>query len=130
MRAQPQPPVTTSQPSFRAAANFVRVDVYPTVKGLPVRDLTAADFELFEDGAPQAVTQFERVDISTITTRDERRDPGRVSDGKAQAADPRRRVFVLYLDTWHTTAAGAERARQPLIDMLERLVGPDDSSLW
>ena len=33
---------------------------------------------------------------------------------------------MLFLDTWHTTFAGAVYARKPLIDMLERLIGPDD----
>ena len=32
------------QPTFRAGANLVRVDVYPMLKGAPVRDLTKQDF--------------------------------------------------------------------------------------
>jgi VWFA-related protein len=115
-----------TQPAFRVEANFVRVDVYPTAKGQPVTDLTADDFEILEDGAPQSVTQFEHVALSTTTAREERRDPVSTDQARAQAADPRRRVFVIYLDTWHTTFAGAVRARKPLVDMLERLIGPDD----
>lgn len=119
-------PATPGQPSFRVEANFVRVDVYPTAKGAPITDLTADDFEVLEDGKPQKVTQFERVALSTTTAREERRDPVSAADGLQQAADPRRRVFVLFLDTWHTTFAGAVYARKPLIDMLERLIGPED----
>ena len=116
-----------TQPTFRVEANFVRVDVYPTDgNGAPITDLTADDFELLEDGKAQQVTQFERVALSTTTAREERRDPVSVSDARAQAADPRRRVFVVFLDTWHTTFAGAVRARKPIVDMLERLIGPDD----
>ncbi len=123
----PVEPADPGQPSFRVEANFVRVDVYPTnAKGEPVTDLTADDFELLEDGKTQTVTQFERVALSTTTAREERRDPVSAADGRQQAADPRRRVFVLFLDTWHTTFAGAVRARKPLIDMLERLIGPED----
>lgn len=132
MRAQGQPAAPQgqdagNQPTFRVEANFVRVDVYPTdAKGAPITDLTADDFELLEDGRPQQVTQFERVALSTTTARDERLDPTSAADGRAQAADPRRRVFVVFLDTWHTTFAGAVRARKPIVDMLERLIGPDD----
>jgi VWFA-related protein len=136
MRAQGQapatPPPTTdggqpTQPSFRVEANFVRVDVYPThADGTPVTDLTANDFELLEDGKPQAVTQFEHVALSTTTAREERRDPVSADDGRRQAADPRRRVYVIFLDMWHSTFEGAVRARRPIVDMLERLIGPDD----
>ena len=122
----PEPPAPT-QPSFRVEANFVRVDVYPTnAKGEPITDLTADDFEVLEDNSPQKVTQFERVALSTTTAREERRDPVSADDGRRQAADPRRRVFVIFLDTWHTDFAGAVRARKPLVNMLERLIGPDD----
>ncbi len=105
----------------------MRVDVYPTnAKGEPITDLTADDFEVLEDNKPQKVTQFERVALSTTTAREERRDPVSADDGRRQAADPRRRVFVIFLDTWHTDFAGAVRARKPLVNMLERLIGPDD----
>ena len=116
-----------AQPTFRVEANFVRVDVYPTnAKGEPITDLTADDFEVLEDNKPQKVTQFERVALSTTTAREERRDPVSADDGRRQAADPRRRVYVIFLDTWHTDFAGAVRARKPLVNMLERLIGPDD----
>ncbi len=114
------------RPTFRLEANYVRVDAYPTVDGQPVADLTADDFEILEDGKPQQVEQFERVQLSGLTAREERRDPVSVADAREQAGDPRRRVFVVYLDTFHTTFTGSHRAREPLVNMLERLIGPDD----
>lgn len=120
-------PPADAQPTFRVEANFVRVDVYPTnARGEPITDLTAEDFEVLEDNTAQKVTQFERVALSTTTAREERRDPVSADDGRRQAADPRRRVFVVFLDTWHTTFEGAVRARKPLVTMLERLIGPED----
>ena len=53
---QPQPP-----PVFRTEANYVRVDVYPTRDGKPVLDLTAADFQIAEDGVAQKVESFEHI---------------------------------------------------------------------
>ena len=43
------------------ASGVAAVEVYAAVtdgKGEPVRDLTAADFEILEDGQPQTVSTF------------------------------------------------------------------------
>src|SRR5262245_48712340 len=51
----PQPATSPSGdqlPTFRTGANLVRVDVFPTKGGQPVQDLTAADFEVYEDNKP------------------------------------------------------------------------------
>src|SRR5207302_5446783 len=56
-RAQPPPPPPQPQPTFRTEANYVRVDVFPTLDGAPVVDLTRDDFEIFENGAPQKLEQ-------------------------------------------------------------------------
>src|SRR5438445_11223370 len=54
-QAATQPPPQQPPPRFRAGANLVRVDVYATKDAVPVQDLTAADFEIAEDNAPQKV---------------------------------------------------------------------------
>jgi VWFA-related protein len=119
-----QPPAP--RPTFRAEANFVRVDVFPTKDGQSVRDLTAADFELFEDGALQKVDTFEHVEVRAQVPTDERREPNTIAEGRDAAADPRSRVFVIFLDTYHTQVAGSHRMRTVLIDLLNRIVGPED----
>lgn len=46
-------------PTFRAETTHVEVDaVVTTPDGEPVTDLTAADFEVREDGVPQAISTF------------------------------------------------------------------------
>jgi VWFA-related protein len=42
------------------------------------------------------------------------------------AAEGRARVFVIFLDTYHTTIEGSSNMRLPLIKFLDRLLGPDD----
>ena len=121
-QASPDP----AQPTFRLGANFVRVDAYPTRNGEPVPDLALADFELLEDGVPQTITQFERVSLQTTTDRASRGDPNTVAESREQAADPRRRVFVIFLDTGMTTLEGSHAARKPIVEMLDRLIGDDD----
>jgi VWFA-related protein len=80
----------------------VRVDAFATVNGAPVHDLTANDFEVSEDGAPQTVETFERVEA-------------------------RGRLFVLFLDTYHVDLGGSRRLQKTLLALLERVVGPDDT---
>jgi VWFA-related protein len=118
--AAPQPPV------FRRDATFVQVDVYPLRDGRPVEDLAQEDFEILEDGAPQTIREFQRISRPAITTVTERKDPNSVAEAFEQAADGRRRVFVVFLDTAMSTLEGSHNARQPLVSMLEQLVGPDD----
>jgi len=121
-----QPAQESTQPTFRLGANYVRVDVYPTRNGEPVPELERADFELLDDGVAQSITQFERVSLQTRTDGDLRRDPNTVAESREQAADPRRRVFVVFLDTGMTTLEGSHAARRPIVDMLDRLIGHDD----
>ena len=59
---QGQEPAQQRPPVFRAGVNAVRVDVIVTDKaGNPVADLTAADFEVLEDGKPQDIDLFKLV---------------------------------------------------------------------
>lgn len=67
--ATPLPPVNTISPTqnppsidqedvVRINANLVQIDAVVTKDGKQVTDLTAEDFEVFQDGRPQAITQF------------------------------------------------------------------------
>src|SRR5512139_830087 len=62
------------QPAFRTEANFVRVDVYPTVDGRAVQDLKQADFDVQEDGKPQEISTFEHVLIQAGGPQETRSD--------------------------------------------------------
>jgi len=125
-----QAPATPSQepqrPTFRLDANFVRVDIYPTADGKPVTDLTAADFEVLEDGVPQQIETFERIEIPGHTPVEQRRDPNTVAQMRAEAENPRARVFVIFLDTGHTELAGSHRMQRSLVSMLDQMLAPDD----
>ena len=118
-----QPP---PQPTFRTEANYVRVDVYPTKDGAPVTDLRQEDFEVIEAGAPQKIEQFERVLIQGNLPQDMRAEPNSVEAGRQAAQNPRARVFVIFLDVNHVDVAGSHNIRRPLVDALNRLIGPDD----
>ena len=122
LAAQAQPP----QPTFRTEANYVRVDVYPTRDGAPVSDLTAADFEIVEDKIPQKVEQFEHIVIRSAGPQQGRPEPHTVAESLAAIQDPRARVFVLFLDSKHVELGASRQIGRPMIDTLNRLIGPDD----
>ena len=128
LRAQQpqQPPADPQRPVFRGGAYFVTVDVYPLLNGRTIRDLTAADFDVYEDGQLQKVETFEFVQIAAATPDAELRDPGSVGEMRERLADSRARVFVLYLDTYHIDWFGAQRLKEPMVDMMNTILAPAD----
>ena len=113
-------------PRFRVEANFVRADVFVTENGEPVRGLGPEDFEIFEDGKPQRIETFEYVQVSGYAPIEARVEPQTVAQGRAAAEDPRARVFVIFLDTYHTDYAGSHAMQRAIANMLDRLLGPHD----
>ena len=121
-----QTPAPQQPPTFRTEANYVRVDAYPTKDDAPVTDLTQSDFEILESGTPQKIEQFERVVIKTATPQDTRIEPNTVRESLAMAQNSRARLVVLFLDTYHVEIDGSRAIRKPLVDALDKLIGPDD----
>lgn len=111
---------------FRTDTNFVQVDAYPMKDGRILTNLEASDFEILEDGKPQKVEAFEFVKMEPFTPDEQKRDPNTVRESIEAAADPKNRVFVIYLDTPHVTIAAAHEARKPLIQALNRVMAPGD----
>jgi VWFA-related protein len=114
------------QPTFRAGANYVRVDMYASVDGKSIDDLTADDVEVLEDNVPQKLEAFEHVQVRPAGPQESRREPNTIEQSRQMAAEGRARVFVIFLDTYHTTIEGSSNMRLPLIKFLDRLLGPDD----
>lgn len=123
---QPQPP-QPRPPVFRAGAHYVRVDAYPRGKdGRILEGLTRDDFEIFEDGAPQAIESSEFITFGTWTPEAERRDPRNQQEGYELAADPTYRVFVIVVDREAFDMVGWNYMHRPLEDFIERTLGPRD----
>lgn len=124
--APAEPAQVPGQPPIRSEANFVRVDVYPTRGDTPVRDLTAGDFEVREDGVVQKVETFEHVVVRPAGPQSERRDPSSQREMLEAAANPRTRVFIIFLDTAHVRVEGSHFVARPIIRLINRILGPDD----
>jgi VWFA-related protein len=114
------------QPTFRTEANFVRVDVFATQGGVPIGDLSAGDFELLEDGVAQKIETFEHVVVRPAGAQETRAEPDSQRQGNQMAENPRARVFVIFLDTYHVSVQGSHNISQPLIRLLDRVIGQED----
>lgn len=125
-QAQPPPP----KPVFRTGAELVRVDVAVLdKKGVPVPSLTAADFELEEDGVPQEIQTFQYVrntgqvekgDEVSLTIRSR-------SHAATEAAKDNVRLFLIFWDEYHIgQMMSANRARAYLAQFVRTAFGPTD----
>ena len=115
-----------NQPTFRSGAAYVRVDMYATRDGKPIEDIQANEVEILEDGVPQQVEAFEHVRVRTGIPQELRVEPKGVEESRQMAGDARARVFVIFLDTYHTQVEGSATMRQPLMNFIDRVLGPDD----
>src|SRR6187402_1137757 len=96
-----QPPRTAQPPvTFRVEVNYVEIDAtVEDAQGNFVKNLTKDDFQIVEDGKPQALTAFSMVDIPI-----ERADPPLFSktaippDVVSNRTPFEGRVFVLVID--------------------------------
>ena len=115
--------------TFRGGVDFVQLDVFVTGDGpAAVADLTREDFEVFEDGQRQTLEQFELIRATGIA------DPTltqpltiRTTDDARQEASRRdTRVFIFFLDDYHTDFAHAVIARNEIAEFIETGVGQND----
>ena len=107
-RAQQAPPASESPQNplatFRADANFVEVDAVVTdERGNPVKDLTQADFEVYEDGKRQVPSVFALVDLPLPPPGGGSKTADVESDVRTTARRFDGRLYVLVLDDLHTT---------------------------
>ena len=130
---QEAPTQAQQRPVFRGGTHFVRVDAYPSKDGKILEGLKPDDFEVLEDGKPQAIESFDFIKFDTFTPEAERRDPISQQAGFDLAADPRYRVFVVFVAMSLSNSPGAVVSNedlglieQPLVNFFERVVGPSD----
>jgi VWFA-related protein len=120
-RAQPsQPPV------FRGGTNVVQVDAIVTgANGEPLIDLTAADFEVFDDNRPVPIDQVRFLGampyggdstMAPIRTRD---------DEEREASRDDVRVYAILLDDYHVQRMQELRIIEPLLAFVRQLPKTD-----
>jgi VWFA-related protein len=115
-------------PTFKAEVNYVEVDALVTdAAGNLVRDLRAEDFEVLEDGKPQALAAFSVVD--TPVEREEAQLPARPPfppDVQDNARAFEGRVYVMVIDDAHTLFGRTSRVKVAARQFIERRLGAND----
>ena len=96
------------------AVNVVDVPVFVERNGHPVAGLTKDDFELFVNGAPQAIDYFDVIEETALKT-------------ETAAAVPlnRRRLFVLLFDVAESSAPSLFTGRKMASELVAN-AGPND----
>jgi VWFA-related protein len=122
----PQP----QQPVFRTGVRVVRVDVTVTGRGgLPVDNLTAADFTLQEDGVPQKIdsAQFIRLDGQRAVGDEDALAIRSQDHAEAEAAREDVRLFAIFFDDYHVDKGpGVTIPMRAAIESFVRKLGPSD----
>ena len=114
-------------PTFRALVDSISVDVTVVDKqGKPVTDLKQEDFEIRETGKPQTIDSFRF--IQTPTTEARGFEPQQIlsqSQMDRETANPANRVFIIFLDDYHTRASNALFIKRELAKFVSNLTSHD-----
>jgi VWFA-related protein len=115
--AQPKP---AAPPTFPSGIDFVNVDVVVTDKqGQPITGLTAADFTVTEDQAPQSISSFEAVELPMVASAAPAPVPF-VSTNLGAHQSRTSRSFVVFFDDMHMSPAQAHRAKSAVAEFLTK----------
>jgi len=124
-----QAPADQTQLTFRAGINFVTVDAYVSdSKGQPATDLKQSDFEIIEDNKPQKIEQFRFIKVDGNPKPGEP-PPQEIRNRDDEEREARRddtRVFVIFLDDYHTRLGSSLAVRQPLTQFIQNQLRPLD----
>ena len=118
---------------LRSQTNVVLVDVRVTAKGKLVTDLTAKDFWVFEDGAPQTITSFSLENVEKLAqaettsgppaTIDLAKLPANVSPAKVLQDH---RLTVLFFDVSSMQSDDMIRALKAANTFVQKRLTPAD----
>jgi len=115
--------------TFRSGINFVTVDAYVSdSKGQPIADLKQSDFEILEDNKPQKIEQFRfiKVDGNPKPGDPPPQEIRNRDDEEREARRDDTRVFVIFLDDYHTRLGSSLAVRQPLSEFIQNQLRPLD----
>ena len=123
-----QAPAGAQTPTFRIAVDNVEVDVLVTdAKGDYVRDLKKEDFQIFEDGKPQALSNFVSVDIPVERSEQALFTKQLVEpDVKSNEQPFGGRVYVMVLDSAHPLPQNTNLMRAAARKFITDKVGSND----
>ena len=112
---------------FRVEIDFVEADAYVVdAQNNPVKDLTADDFEVIEDGKPQKVTSFSLVNIP-IERAERPLFATQPVEADVQTNEHLEgRIYLIVLDDLHTEFTRTPRVKAAMRRFFERSFGTND----
>lgn len=127
---QPQKPGDDDGDVVKITTNLVQVDAVVTKDGKLVKDLTADDFEIYEDGRKQAISSFAYIsNVSGVSSQPVNiaRDKGPdVVPFAPVKADIPRRTIALLVDDLGLSAESMGLVRRELKKFLAEQMQPND----
>jgi len=131
-QSQPQKPSDDQEDVVKITTNLVQVDAVVTKDGKPVKNLTADDFEIFEDGRRQTITSFAYISNVPATA-----PPPTKEDKKAAAnanaapyapikADEPHRTVAFVVDDLGLSAESMSIVRKQLRKFVAEQFQPND----
>lgn len=119
---------TTPSATFQVEVDFVDIDAVVTdERGNFVTDLTKDDFELLDEGKPQAISAFSLVDLPlpAAAARPPAATPA-ISDVKSNAQPLTGRLYVIVLDDLNVAPLRSKVVVNAARQFIERHFGPND----
>src|ERR1700730_369328 len=130
-----QTPPGDKEDTVRITTNLVQVDAVVTKDGKPVNDLTADDFEIFEDGHRQIITNFAYVSnvpdsVTPAYAKTAVKNPGDKNIPPIPATpirlnDPHR-IIALVVDDLGSSAESMSQVRKQLRKYVNEQLQPND----
>ena len=123
-------PAISAQPAQPLRSGVDLVEVAALVRdrdGQLVSDFVASDFQVLENGTPQAITAFQRVSMPARTAApaaDATTLLGNDVASNERASEAR--IFILVLDALHVASPRTRVVRSYARQFIERHVGPTD----
>jgi VWFA-related protein len=123
----PQAPPDQAPLTFRIEINYVEVDaIVIDALGNPVNDLTAADFEVLEDGKVQSVTAFSLVNLPIERAERPLFAAAPIEPDVQTNTNAEGRIYLIVLDDLHTSFSNTPRVKRALREFFERNFGVND----
>jgi VWFA-related protein len=129
----PQRPVDDKDDVVKITTNLVQIDAVVTKDGKPVTDLTAEDFEIYEDGKRQAITSFAYISniSASVSSVAAKTAPDKTAPEPGLPPEPikpeaARRTMAIVVDDLGMSAQGMNEARNRLRKLVAEELQPND----
>ncbi|HVT02906.1 MAG TPA: VWA domain-containing protein [Thermoanaerobaculia bacterium] len=138
VRAQGKPDQQTTVPKLVETVNVrvINVDVVVTDrKGNPIRGLKEDDFQLYENGRLQKITNFYEVRGTTLaaTATSPNQSPSPTAKAPSAEADytpaPAKRKYVFFIDNLSLAPFHRNTVFRSMKEFVKKNMGPDDQAM-